>query len=1037
MKKRYLFLIIIIFLFTISTVSAEDNLTSDIISMDEEANSLKVNILENNIDSSVNDTDTLKVSNDEILTSANNWYVNGSVVSTGNGSINNPYKTLKEAINSASDGNVIYIASGIYNGSNNVNLDINKELNLVKWGDENPIFDAEYNSRIFTITVNSFNITDLTFKNGKCVSYGAAICFKNNISNSNVKGYFVNNSAEINFGGAIFFMGSVSNSNIAGSYVNNAAFWGGGAIVFGDIVSNSSIMGSFIKNNAAKSLGGAILFISAVFNSTIGGSFIDNVADSGGAILFMGTVYNSNIDGYFVNNTADDYGGAIDFSGGFYNSKINGYFINNTATFSGGAIYFDEGISNCNIGGCFVNNNAHFNYGGAIYFDDDVSYCNVSGCFVNNTVGSVGGAIIFINSVSNCNVSGCFVNNAANKGGGAIYFVRDISYSNVGDCFVNNTAYHDDGAAIYFEGDISYCNVSGCFVNNSANNHLSTIYSKFSSSSITINDNWWGSNNPNWTSLIYGLDIPSSFAVLNVTATPQSIAPGVKSKLIYTFFKNGTYDIISNLPIRAINLSSDGGNLKNTSGYLIKGTFTTEFTSDNTNVYNITGIVDNQKITIKVNVNSNKSNVTMNRNANNITEGENIIIHIILSNNNTTGNVTTTVGGKKYTADIKSGYANITISDLTVGNYSFNIIYSGDDNYNGVNGTINITVNPKENATVVIAPNVTKYFGGSERFFVNVMDNKGNPLVNKTVNITINSITYIRVTDENGTTNIPLGLNSGQYEVIAEVDNITVNSLAIILSTVDGSDVVKIYKNATQYYVTLLDCQGKYLAEGTSVQFNINGVLYNRIVSGERGQVKLNINLPQGKYIITTINSITGEMCANNITVLPNIVDNKEIIKYFKNKTQYSVKVLGADGKVVGVGEEVTFNINGIFYTRQTDVSGIATLNINLPPSNYIITADYKGCKVANNITVLPVLNATDLKMKYKDKKPFKVNLVNNQGKPYAKQVVTFNINGVLYYGITDSTGQAILNFYLPSGEYIITSTYNGSNIANKITITP
>jgi hypothetical protein len=111
-------------------------------------------------------------------------------------------------------------------------------------------------------------------------------------------------------------------------------------------------------------------------------------------------------------------------------------------------------------------------------------------------------------------------------------------------------------------------------------------------------------------------------------------------------------------------------------------------------------------------------------------------------------------------------------------------------------------------------------------------------------------------------------------------------------------------------------------------------------------------------------------------------------------------------------------------------------LNINLVPGEYTVTTQYGECKVSNKITVLPVLNASDITMKYLDGTQFKVNLVDGQGNPYAKQVITFNINGVFYKRLTDSTGQAILNLNLPIGEYIITSSYNGSNIANKITIT-
>lgn len=40
-----------------------------------------------------------------------------------------------------------------------------------------------------------------------------------------------------------------------------------------------------------------------------------------------------------------------------------------------------------------------------------------------------------------------------------------------------------------------------------------------------------------------------------------------------------------------------------------------------------------------------------------------------------------------------------------------------------------------------------------------------------------------------------------------------------------------------------------------------------------------------------------------------------------------------------------------------------------------------------------------------------------------------------MYNRVTDASGQARLNINIMPGEYIITSSYNGSNIANKITV--
>ena len=373
------------------------------------------------------------------------------------------------------------------------------------------------------------------------------------------------------------------------------------------------------------------------------------------------------------------------------------------------------------------------------------------------------------------------------------------------------------------------------------------------------------------------------------------------------------------------------------------------------------------------------------------------------------------------------------VTAVDEGNATVTVSFAGNEKYLPSNATITVSV---KNTLIITAPDVVKYYGGSERFVVNVTDSKGTPLSNKSVTIVINKVTYNRTTDENGIASIGLNLHSGTYNATVTVDNKTVNSVVTVLTTVNGTDVVKMYKNDTQYYATFIDSEGKYLADGTTVKFNINGVMYERKVSGDKGQAKLNINLPAGKYVITAMNPKTGEKESNNIVVLATIVENRDITKYYKNATQYTVKVLGADGNPVGAGKTVTFNINGVMYKKQTNESGIAQLNINLAPGDYVITASYEGYKVSNNIKVLPVLSASDLEMKYMDGSKFKATLLDGQGRLYAEQKIQFNVNGVLYHKVTDSFGQAELIINLLPGEYIITSSYNGANIANKITIT-
>ena len=424
-----------------------------------------------------------------------------------------------------------------------------------------------------------------------------------------------------------------------------------------------------------------------------------------------------------------------------------------------------------------------------------------------------------------------------------------------------------------------------------------------------------------------------------------------------------------------------------------------------------------------------KKNLSIEASADVIIGSEDVVI-IVTGLENATGNVSVVVHGHVHSAPIVNGTAQITISGI-IGNATAYISYSGDDVYNSAVTIINISVD-KNDTIIIYAPNLTKYYKGPQKFVVTVTDAKGQAAPNKTVEITINGVTYKRTTDENGTASLNINLNNGQYPVVVSADDVTVNSSVTVLSTIYSSDVVKMFRNDTQYNAIFTDSNGNPLAN-IDVSFNIHGIIYNR-TTDKNGAVKLNINLDAGDYILTALNPVTGEMKSNTVKVISLIVSD-DLTKYYRNASQFVVRIRSADGGYVGAGEKVTFNINGVFYTRMTNATGHAMLNINLHQGNFTITTYHKDCSQGNNIEVLPILSADDLVMKYMDGSQFKVQLVDGQGKAYAGQTVTFNINGVFYRSVTDNTGQAKLNINLMPGAYIITSSYNGFNISNTIKI--
>ncbi|WP_407431319.1 right-handed parallel beta-helix repeat-containing protein [Methanobrevibacter sp.] len=300
---------------------------------------------------------------------------------------------------------------------------------------------------------------------------------------------------------------------------------------------------------------------------------------------------------------------------------------------------------------------------------------------------------------------------------------------------------------------------------------------------------------------------------------------------------------------------------------------------------------------------------------------------------------------------------------------------------------------------------------------------------------------YVPIENGKTTFDIP-ALGPGNYTVTAtytgdnkysdetETKNITIEGPA---HTVVAENLTKIEKAPDRFEANFTDANGNALAN-TDVTFELNGQKYTRTTDA-KGIAGININLVPGTYEIVSTNPVTKESITNTITVLSRL-EGSDLTKYFRNASQYRVKVLDDNGNLAKAGEIVTFNINGVFYNRTVSSDGYAQLSINLNPGDYVITTQYKGCEIANNVKVLPILTAKDLTKKYGESGEFEATLVDGQGNPSAGQNITFNINGVLYTRTTNVNGVAQLNINLMPGSYIITSSYGEATTSNTVTVT-
>lgn len=293
---------------------------------------------------------------------------------------------------------------------------------------------------------------------------------------------------------------------------------------------------------------------------------------------------------------------------------------------------------------------------------------------------------------------------------------------------------------------------------------------------------------------------------------------------------------------------------------------------------------------------------------------------------------------------------------------------------------------------------------------------------------------YFRTTNNQGIASTNINLNSGNYSISSYYEgnenyesSSTTNNINI-RPTIIGKDIVKNYKNDTQYYATFVNSHGNLLIN-TQISFNINGVFYQR-KTNENGIAKLNINLNPGDYIITATNPINGEMYSNNVKVLPTIFA-EDLNMVYRDGSKFTAHVLDDAGRPL-VNSNVIFNVNGVFYTRMTDNEGNAHLNINLDVGEYIITAsNYKGLSASKKIKInkcYSIINDSNVRSIVGLNRDYSITLsgLNNKTIPLAN--INFKYDGFSMNAITNENGEATIVISNPSeGKHSIEYEFKGN----------
>ena len=767
--------------------------------------------------------------------------------------------------------------------------------------------------------------------------------------------------------------------------------------------------------------------LSRIFNLTSNGIIIRNInfingylnAQSSQVTYGAGIVIRSSdnlIENCNFNNNGGTGGGSAIYCSGSNNTIKNCNFINNKCYSSGGALYVSgpyNNIINCN----FINNTCTYYHGGAICLS--ANYC-----------------IIFNSS---------FLNNIAHQYGGAIYIDKSRNHI-YGSIFKDNLARAYDGGQIRVVSGEHNIFDYNCFIGDFSG-YYNGIYIQYSNNNF--NNNWWGTDkgpkdvhfNPIAPEI--KVWIQSNLTIDDSDSTNVSVYTKLNVLSNGKILSNEDY---AKLPIRNVtySLSGDGSLSSNNSDTSSK----IYYFNENSGKYTIkiTSMLDDQIKEITKTIDTYNVKIP-----NEITYENNTISFNLPSDAN--GTVTININNKNYTSNVSNGSVSIVLSDLTEGNYSYIIIYSGDNKYSSFTKSGCLTV--RKSISILSADDLVMSYRDGSAWAVTLTDSNGNAIPNAGVKIGVSGRVYTVKTDVNGVAKLLINLNPGTYALNAsfESDDYDYSFISATV-TVDKAtsdftyyDLIMAYKDGSAWAVTLTDVNGNAIS-GVFVKIGINGAVYNR-KTDENGVASLPINLGVGLYSINaTFEGSAGyESAFTKATVTVNKAYAKlsanNIVMRYKDGSAWIVTLTEFYGGNAISGDYVNVTINNKVYKLKTNAIGVAKLTINLNPGTYYIGASFSNSRydaepINATVTVnkaTPILAADDLIMVYKDGSSFTVTLTDFEGNAFASTNVKITIGNKTYTLKTDENGVAILPINLPVGKYTVTSKFDGNSKYSEVKI--
>lgn len=683
----------------------------------------------------------------------------------GNGSFNNPYATIANAI-AKSVGNVynlkVYLLDGVYSGAGNTNISLPCSNIQIAGIGSKVIIDGSgsnwFAANERSISGFKYALSNLTLINFKAKSIGYKK--ENNIG-------VISNYADLTIDNCIF-------KNIIGSSISNY-----------DLANLKVISSSFVDSKHLGFYGGVLFNYDA--NARFYNCIVNNYSSTD--IFYSTAVNTENVYLEFFNST-----------------------FKNLKSFDSRCKFL--GASNTNVTMSYVNyadNDCNF----AVAYDK--SFMKIDNSVFKNSnwlSGSVNGMIWNV-----CNSS--FIN------------INSLTFSSINGYKSNFNGCLFDGGNVEFRGNIITVGNSSFY-----NNKVIIVNNDNQKGNLDFNYNYWIDETPK-NMIDTTANVKLNYWIVKHLSAENLFNDSYKVVISYKLFDGSNYknyDVryVPIKPVRFILITSKGTNSLD-SGTLINDIF--EFinmANDDRNV--VVSFTDNTKLNITL-YNQHKVDTNIDLSQKTAKIGDIVEINVNIKDNKTglavdSGIVEIYLNNKLISSNNVTGVAiskSITV-DESKSFYNISVIYKGNNKYSNSSNSVILRISSLPLETLIISKDLTKYYKNGTHFDIILKDVLGNVLVNKEVKITINGVTYKKITDTNGKARLSINLLPGVYNISTsfEDDGNYVKSLNTNKIVVLSKIITKFVDN-NKFIVKLVNDDGTPKTNASlaiiAMVFNIIGLL--------------------------------------------------------------------------------------------------------------------------------------------------------------------------------------------------------------------